>query len=150
MTLRRMCVRERQRRRIFPRPVCIMSATTEQPPVDRPVDRVSFSSINNNNLGTVRVLNTTLFPVRYSEKFYKDIVRPEVEEFCKLGRYAWISFLLPFTPVPYADAEFNTVYINDVPVGTVCCRLEELDNDTRLYLMTMGVLAVGSFPPLFF
>ena len=34
------------------------------------------------------------------------------------------------------------VYYNDVPVGTLCCRLETVGEQTKLYIMTMGVLAV--------
>ena len=47
--------------------------------------RISFSSINHNNLGTVRKLNSVLFPIRYSEKFYNDILATDIEDFCKLG-----------------------------------------------------------------
>ena len=36
----------------------------------------------------------------------------------------------------------HAVYYNDIPVGTICCRLETTDGSTKLYLMTMGVLAV--------
>jgi len=79
--------------------------------------RVSFASLTPNNLGTVRKLNSVLFPIKYSEKFYQDILHPSVEDFCKL------------------------VYYNDVPVGTVCCRLETSDDETSLYIMTMGILA---------
>ncbi|KAF9501901.1 N-acetyltransferase NAT13 [Pleurotus eryngii] len=79
--------------------------------------RVSFASLTSNNLGTVRKLNSVLFPIKYSEKFYQDILLPEVENFCKL------------------------VYYNDIPVGTVCCRLETKEDRTSLYLMTMGILA---------
>jgi len=79
--------------------------------------RVSFASLTPNNLGTVRKLNSVLFPIKYSEKFYDDILQPEVEDFCKL------------------------IYYNDVPVGTICCRLENKDSVVKLYLMTMGVLA---------
>jgi len=79
--------------------------------------RVSFASLTPNNLGTVRKLNSVLFPIKYSEKFYQDILLPEVEDFCKL------------------------VYFNDVPVGTICCRLETKDDEHHLYLMTMGILA---------
>ncbi|KIJ49604.1 hypothetical protein M422DRAFT_27967 [Sphaerobolus stellatus SS14] len=80
---------------------------------------VSFASVTPQNSGTVRKLNSVLFPIRYSEKFYKDIVSPEAENFCKL------------------------VYFNDVPVGTVCCRIEKGDHEGegKLYLMTMGILA---------
>ena len=38
-------------------------------------------------IGTVRKLNSVLFPIKYSEKFYNDIVQPEVEDFCKLSVY---------------------------------------------------------------
>ncbi|KAF8348349.1 acyl-CoA N-acyltransferase [Amanita rubescens] len=79
--------------------------------------RISFASLNANNLGTVRKLNSVLFPIKYSEKFYRDILQPDVEEFCKL------------------------IYYNDIPVGTVCCRLETNDDQTDMYLMTMGILA---------
>ncbi|KAF8497650.1 N-acetyltransferase NAT13 [Gautieria morchelliformis] len=80
---------------------------------------VSFSSVTPANSGTVRKLNSVLFPIRYSEKFYKDIIAPEAESFCKL------------------------VYFNDVPVGTICCRMEKGDHEgeAKLYLMTMGILA---------
>ncbi|KXN91066.1 putative N-acetyltransferase san [Leucoagaricus sp. SymC.cos] len=89
-----------------------MSTTTTKTPT-----RVSFASITSNNLGTVRKLNSVLFPIRYSEKFYRDILQPDAEDFCKL------------------------VYYNDIPVGTICCRLENKDDQAHLYLMTMGVLA---------
>ena len=73
-----------------------MSSSRSQP-------RVSFASLTPNNLGnvrgsvchcllgsrsvagTVRKLNSVLFPIKYSERFYTDILKPEVEEFCKLG-----------------------------------------------------------------
>ena len=46
---------------------------------------VTFASLTPNNLGTVRKLNSVIFPVRYSDKFYADILLPEVEDFCQLG-----------------------------------------------------------------
>ncbi|EIW83137.1 N-acetyltransferase NAT13 [Coniophora puteana RWD-64-598 SS2] len=79
--------------------------------------RVSFASLTPNNLGTVRKLNSVLFPIRYSDKYYQDILRPEVEEFCQL------------------------IYYNDIPVGNICCKLEDKDGEQCLYLMTMGILA---------
>jgi len=81
--------------------------------------RVSLSPCTPNNLGTVRKLNSVLFPIRYADKFYKDIVIPEAEPYCQL------------------------LYYNDIPVGTVCCRIEKDagSNEGRLYLMTMGILA---------
>ncbi|KAI9509726.1 N-acetyltransferase NAT13 [Russula earlei] len=79
--------------------------------------KVSFASLTQNNLGTVRKLNSVLFPIKYSEKFYSEILLPEVEDFCKL------------------------IYYNDIPVGTICCRIETKDSVNHLYLLTMGILA---------
>ncbi|KAG5648624.1 hypothetical protein DXG03_003235 [Asterophora parasitica] len=50
--------------------------------------RVSFASVTTNNLGTVRKLNSVLFPIKYSEKFYQGILLPEVEDFCKLAAHS--------------------------------------------------------------
>ncbi|KAL1752712.1 acyl-CoA N-acyltransferase [Schizophyllum commune] len=82
-----------------------------------PSPRISFAPPTSNNLGTVRKLNSVLFPIKYSEKFYESIQKPELEDFCKL------------------------VYYNDVPVGTICCRIEPEGNEAKLYIMTMGILA---------
>jgi hypothetical protein len=32
-------------------------------------------------------------------------------------------------------------YCNDIVVGAVCCRIDLADNQRRLYIMTLGVLA---------
>lgn len=61
-----------------------MSSTT----VAGATPRVTFASLTSNNLGTVRKLNSVLFPIKYSEKFYQDILLPEAEDFCKLGAYS--------------------------------------------------------------
>ncbi|KEP49961.1 GNAT family acetyltransferase [Rhizoctonia solani 123E] len=85
----------------------------------RPVARVSLASLTPNNLGTLRKLNSVLFPIRYSEKFYREVLEPELDEFCKL------------------------IYYNDVPVGAVCSRIErgQRPGEACVYIMTMGVLA---------
>ena len=50
--------------------------------------RVTFSCLTPNNVGVVRKLNSVLFPVKYAEKYYKDILAVEVGEFCQLGERA--------------------------------------------------------------
>lgn len=85
----------------------------------------------------MRKLNSVLFPIKYSEKFYTDIVQPDVEDFCQLGACALLLHPRNPTYVPSA------VYYNDIPVGTMCCRLEEKDGQAKLYLMTLAVLAVS-------
>ena len=56
-------------------------------------ERVSFASLTTNNLGTIKKLNSVLFPIKYGEKFYADILLPEVEDFCKLGVYLEASLI---------------------------------------------------------
>jgi hypothetical protein len=63
----------------------------------RPVARVSLASLTPNNLGTLRKLNSVLFPIRYSEKFYRQVLEPELEEFCKLSECRAGAF--PYTPL---------------------------------------------------
>jgi len=81
--------------------------------------RITTSPVTVNNLGTVRKLNSVIFPVKYSDSFYKSIVQPELEDYCRL------------------------IYFNDIPVGTTCSRLEKgsKEGESKLYMMTMGVLA---------
>ncbi|PPQ99441.1 hypothetical protein CVT24_005248 [Panaeolus cyanescens] len=100
--------------------------------------KVSLSSITPNNIGTVRKLNSVLFPIKYSEKFYKDIQAPEVEDFCKLGVFFSVT-----SDTLRAEQLITKylVYYNDIPVGTICCRQETVDGQNVLYLMTMGILA---------
>ena len=86
----------------------------------------------------MRKLNSVLFPIKYSEKFYSDIVHPDVEDFCQLS--AWALVLHPHKPHLRCSA---AVYYNDIPVGTMCCRVEEKDGQAKLYLMTLAVLAVS-------
>ncbi|KAL9711629.1 N-acetyltransferase 5 [Leucoagaricus gongylophorus] len=57
--------------------------------------RVSFASMTPNNLGTVRKLNSVLFPIKYSERFYRDILQPEAEDFCKLIYFNDIPMIKP-------------------------------------------------------
>jgi len=86
-------------------------------PSSKTVQRISFTYLTPNNVGVVRKLNSVLFPIKYSEKFYQDILLPDVEDFCQL------------------------IYYNDVPIGTFCCKLETENGRTSIYLMTMGILA---------
>lgn len=39
--------------------------------------------------------------------------------------------------------KISPFHICRLKVGTICCRLENEDNEIKLYLMTMGVLAVS-------
>lgn len=78
------------------------------------VGRVELGDITTHNVKLMRRLLQSIFPVNYNEKFYKDIL--EFGELAKLAFY------------------------NDVVVGSVCCRLEQVDNERRLYIMILGCL----------
>lgn len=56
-----------------------------------------------------------MFPVSYNDRFYLDVL--ESGELCKM------------------------VYYNDIIVGAVCCRIDTLGNQRRLYIMTLGCLS---------
>ncbi|KAF9097993.1 N-alpha-acetyltransferase 50 [Mortierella sp. AD031] len=93
------------------------TTTTEDKPKNAAF-RVGLGDITPNNLGQLKRLNTVLFPVTYAPTFYKDVL--EVGEFAKI------------------------IYFNDVCVGAVCCRKENVDGSTteqNLYIATLGVLA---------
>ncbi|KAI8084882.1 acyl-CoA N-acyltransferase [Halteromyces radiatus] len=77
--------------------------------------RIALGDITINNIGQLRKLNSVLFPIEYKASFYEEVLH--VGEFAKL------------------------VYYNDVCVGSVCCRKEVAQDDqTNLYIMTLGVL----------
>ncbi|ESP02179.1 hypothetical protein LOTGIDRAFT_212711 [Lottia gigantea] len=77
--------------------------------------RIELGDITQHNIKQLKRLNQVVFPVTYNDKFYKDVL--EVGELAKL------------------------VYYNDIVVGAVCCRIDNNDNQRRLYIMTLGCLA---------
>ena len=52
--------------------------------------------------GTLRKLNAIVIPIVYSDKFYKDVLAPEL------------------------DAVNKLIYYGDIPVGACCCRFDHL------------------------
>ena len=54
-------------------------------PRRKPLD-VSFVGLTDKNVEQLRKLNTVLFPVRYSDKFYQiDVLKPEHADVSMLG-----------------------------------------------------------------
>ncbi|KAI6229061.1 N-alpha-acetyltransferase 50 [Aphelenchoides fujianensis] len=76
---------------------------------------IELGEITQHNLMQVKRLNEAVFPVTYNERFYQEVA--ERSELAKV------------------------VYFNDCIVGAVCCRLETKDNEKKLYIMTLGVIA---------
>ena len=75
---------------------------------------IDLGDLTDKNVGQLKILNAAIFPVKYNDKFYQDLLLPTREELTKLA------------------------YFNDILVGAVCCRVED---DHKLYIMTLGVLA---------
>jgi len=44
-----------------------------------------FGRITSNNINSLKRLNLAILPVRYNEKFYKDMLKSENKDLCKLG-----------------------------------------------------------------
>ncbi|KAK0407305.1 hypothetical protein QR680_019127 [Steinernema hermaphroditum] len=78
---------------------------------------MQLGAITQHNVLQLKVINQSVFPVSYNDKFYKDVVAPQNEN---LGKFA---------------------YFNDIVVGAVCCRYSNENGERHLYIMTLGTLA---------
>ncbi|UMM41021.1 hypothetical protein L5515_017468 [Caenorhabditis briggsae] len=76
---------------------------------------VHLGEITPHNILQLKKLNEAVFPIAYNDKFYV-----EARTCGDLGRLA---------------------YYNDVVVGAVCCRIDDISDEKSLYLMTLGTLA---------
>lgn len=68
----------------------------------------------------LKLVNTSCFPVSYNDAFYKEVVNRRDEDLCKFA------------------------YWNGFVIGAICARIEpcpEREGRSRLYIMTLGVLA---------
>ncbi|KAI3386121.1 hypothetical protein SNEBB_011326 [Seison nebaliae] len=75
----------------------------------------TLGHITNHNIEQLRLLNSIIFPVKYPQTFY-DKVTTIYNKYSKFALY------------------------NDIIVGAICARIEHRDNETSMYIMTIGVL----------
>lgn len=81
---------------------------------------VTIVDINKNNIEQLRVINTSTLPVRYTDKFYKDLIEKGFPEYLKFATW------------------------NGFTVAAVCARIEPhetIPDSFKLYIMTINVLA---------
>ena len=102
-----------------------------------------FGQVHDRNVKSFRLLNSVTLPVRYSEKFYRDLLDTpgEVTKMGACAAVCWFHGAVVWRcRDPHAAA---AVYFRDIFVGGICCRLEPIEGttDTKLYIMTLGVLA---------
>ncbi|ORX39413.1 hypothetical protein BD324DRAFT_649488 [Kockovaella imperatae] len=88
----------------------------------RPKPKVTLTSLTVNNSGTLRKLNSVVIPIVYSDKFYKDVLDPSLDDINKI------------------------VYYADIPVGAICCRFDNQASTSKekpptLIILTLAVLA---------
>ena len=77
-----------------------------------------LGDVNPANLQQLRTINANTLPVKYSDKFYRELIDNYSAEYMKFC--FWNGFV----------------------VGAVCARLEGRDTDScKLYIMTINVLA---------
>ncbi|PWN32576.1 acyl-CoA N-acyltransferase [Meira miltonrushii] len=96
------------------------ASTSNQSQKPKMQGRIDIANLTQNNIGQLRKLNSVLFPVRFGEKWYKDVLKEDVKEICKYALF------------------------NDIPVGNICCRFEKSttkDDSVNVHIMTLGCLA---------
>lgn len=79
---------------------CLVPKVTERKPGALPF---YFTEVTKDNVGQVRILNEVLFPVEYSEKFYKDLYQEELHPIIHLCKH------------------------RDLAIGTIASRIETFD-----------------------
>jgi len=68
--------------------------------------RVRFAPITKDNIGQFRRLNLSIFPVRYNDKFYRDLIQGDT--------------------INTDNELIRLAYHSDMLVGAMACRLEDI------------------------
>jgi len=74
-----------------------------------------YGEVIDKNIEQLLTINKSILPVQYSEAFYKGVLE-------RGRKFAYFA------------------YFNDVVVGAVSCRMENVKDEIKLYVLTLGVL----------
>jgi len=99
--------------------------------------KVRFANITKDNLGQFRRLNLSIFPVRYPDKFYRDILKGDCDN--ELVRLAYHSDMLVGAVAGRLEDSAGNVLQPDTKKGKPAKNTDP-GNPKRLYIMTLGVL----------
>lgn len=101
---------------------------------------VAFGDVTEKNVGLMRVLNQALYPVKYADSFYQDILA--TQDFTQFGANLWQGAPgAGATSCAIHPLRCAAVYLRDLLVGAICSRLEPQEDQTfKLYILTLGVL----------
>ncbi|WVW86340.1 hypothetical protein I302_108384 [Kwoniella bestiolae CBS 10118] len=98
-----------------------LSSSSKGKKVVKPNVKVTLTSLTVNNSGTLRRMNSVVIPIVYSDKFYKEVRDPLLDDVNKL------------------------IYYADIPVGAICCKFDNLSKGSKqpptLVILTLAILA---------
>lgn len=64
-------------------------------PIIQPLD-IELGDVTEQNLLQLKTLNMSYLPVRYTDKFYRDLIANSPKEFLKFGFFLFLFFLFLF------------------------------------------------------
>lgn len=92
---------------------------------------IEFETINEQNIDALRTLNNAIFPIRYDDRLYKDVLA--------CGDVTQLAYIA--SPVPSNICPNSVEEVNRNIVGAIACRLEKHSEGPKLYIASLGVLA---------
>ena len=106
-------------------------------PIVQPLD-IELGDVTEQNILQLKTLNMSYLPVRYTDKFYRDLITNTPKEFLKFGNTFSLLFFFLFD----SSFDWKIAFWNGFAIGSVCSRLEPHTEKGfhKIYIMTIGVI----------